>query len=235
MALGGRDRDGRSIGQLVSSITEDFSALIRGEIELAKAEMRESAQKAGAGAGLFAAAGLLAFFAFIFLLVAAAYGLVAAGLPVWAGFLIVALVLLIIAGILGFLGKRFFDRVKGPERAKAQQEATKRVLSSVPQRFKDATEKAANPAPTVSSVTPVAAPTTAASPKPTTPSPATAAGGTTTAKTTPTPAATTTDVAASTTPSADKPVADEATTTSAASGATESDSPTVRRGDDDER
>jgi Putative Actinobacterial Holin-X, holin superfamily III len=122
---------------------EDFSALIRGEIELAKAEMRESAKRAGAGAGLLAGAGFLAFFAFTFLLVAAAYGLVAAGLPMWAGFLIVALVLLLIAGILGAIGKVQFDKVKGPERAMAQKDATRKVIESVPQRFMDATEKSA--------------------------------------------------------------------------------------------
>jgi hypothetical protein len=163
MAFGGRDRDGRSIGQLVSSITEDFSALIRGEIELAKAEMRESAKRAGAGAGLLAGAGFLAFFAFVFLLVAAAYGLVAAGLPIWASFLIVALVLLLIAGILGAVGKKQLDKVKGPERAMAQKEATRKVITSVPQRFMDATEKsaAANSPSMPSTVVPSAVPTPA--------------------------------------------------------------------------
>jgi membrane protein implicated in regulation of membrane protease activity len=143
MAFAGRDRDRRSIGELVSSIMEDFSTLIRGEIELAKAEMREAAKQAGTGAGLLAGAAFLGFFSFTFLLVAAAYGLVAAGLPVWAGFLIVALVLLLIAAILGALGAKSLKQVKGPERAMAQKDATRKVIESVPQRFKDATEKSA--------------------------------------------------------------------------------------------
>lgn len=146
MAFAGRDRDRRSIGELVASIMDDFSTLIRGEIELAKAELRESAKQAGAGAGLLAGAGFLGFFAFTFLLVAAAYGLVAAGLPVWAGFLIVAVVLLLIAAILGGLGVMNLKKVKGPERAMAQKEATRRVIESVPQRFKDATRTSSAPA-----------------------------------------------------------------------------------------
>ena len=42
----------RSIGQLFASIMEDISSLIRGEIALAKAEVRKSAQMAARGAGL---------------------------------------------------------------------------------------------------------------------------------------------------------------------------------------
>ena len=182
MSLGGRDRDRQSIGQLVAVITEDLAALIRGEIDLAKAEVRESAAQAGRGAGLLAGAAFLAFFAFVFLLVAAAYGLVAAGLPVWAGFLIVAVVLLLIAVILGAVGKRHFDRVKGPERAKVQKEETRRVLSSVPQRFKDANERASKAETIVvtpPTPTPPAEPSTAPKPPATpasTPTPTAAAG-----------------------------------------------------------
>jgi uncharacterized membrane protein YqjE len=143
MAFGARDGDRRSLGDLVASITADISSLIRGEIALAKAEMRESAQQAARGAGLLVVAVVLVSLAGLFLLIAAAFGIAAAGLPTWAGFLIVAVVLILIAVVLGILGKQRFDRVKGPARAKEQREANRRVLSSVPQRFKDATEKAA--------------------------------------------------------------------------------------------
>jgi hypothetical protein len=141
MTFGAGDRDGRSLGTLITSITEDMSSLVRGEIALAKAEMKQSARNAGAGAGLLVAAALLVSTACFLLLFAAVYGLVAAGLPTWASFLIVAVVLILIAAILGFLGKKRFDQVKGPERAQEQREATRRVLSSVPQRFKEATER----------------------------------------------------------------------------------------------
>jgi hypothetical protein len=142
----GTPRDGnRSLGQIVSSITEDLSALIRGEIALAKAEIKQSAQEAATGAGLIFGAIFLSTIAFIFLLVALAYG-IATVLPVWAGFLIVALLLLIITGILGYIARGRFQKVKGPERAQKQSEATREELKAVPQKFKDATERASQTA-----------------------------------------------------------------------------------------
>jgi len=108
----------RTLGQLVADATRDISSIVHSEVALAKAEIAADAKKAGAGAGMFVAAGVLAFLALILLLIAAAYGLVAAGLPPWAAFLIVAVVLLVIGAILVLAGKHSFDNLKGkPERA----------------------------------------------------------------------------------------------------------------------
>src|SRR5215207_2319834 len=62
---GGRTESEASIGQLVAGIQRDLSTLVRGEIELAKAELRESAEQAGVGGALFAAAAFLAVLASI--------------------------------------------------------------------------------------------------------------------------------------------------------------------------
>jgi pimeloyl-ACP methyl ester carboxylesterase len=51
--------DEPSVGTLVQSAMADFSTLVRGEIELAKAEVGKSAKKAGIGVGAFGAAGVL--------------------------------------------------------------------------------------------------------------------------------------------------------------------------------
>jgi hypothetical protein len=108
----------RTLGQLVADATHDISSIMRSEVALAKAEIRADAKKAGAGAGMFATAGVLAFLALILLLISAAFGLVAAGLPPWAAFLIVAGVLLVICVILVLVGKHNFDNLRGkPERA----------------------------------------------------------------------------------------------------------------------
>lgn len=108
----------RSLGQLVADATKDISSIIHSEIALAKAEMSADAKKAGLGAGMFAAAGLIAFLALILLLISAAYALVAVGLAPWLAFLIVAGTLLLIGAILVFAGKRSFDKVHGkPARA----------------------------------------------------------------------------------------------------------------------
>lgn len=112
------DETERTLGQLVADATHDLSSIIRSEITLAKAEIGADAKKAGAGAGLFAVAGLFAFLALILLLIAAAYGLVAAGLAPWLSFLIVACALLVIGVIMALLGKSKVSKIKGkPERA----------------------------------------------------------------------------------------------------------------------
>jgi hypothetical protein len=108
----------RTLGQLVADATHDISSIMRSELALAKAEIMADAKKAGLGAGMFTAAGILAFLALILLLIAAAYGLVAAGLAPWLAFLIVACVLLVIGAILVLVGKRSIDSLQGkPERA----------------------------------------------------------------------------------------------------------------------
>ncbi|MEO8517647.1 MAG: phage holin family protein [Dermatophilaceae bacterium] len=107
----------RTLGQLVADATHDISSIMRGEIALAKAEIGADAKRAGAGAAMFAVAGVFAFLALILLLIAAAYGLVAAGLAPWLSFLIVALVLLVVGAVLAFVAKGAVTRIKGkPER-----------------------------------------------------------------------------------------------------------------------
>ena len=124
--------DKQSLGTLVSGVTEDLSALVRGEIELLRTELRDTAKTAGRGSGLLIGAGVVAFLAVIFLLLTAAWGLVQAGLPTWAAFGIVTLVLIIIAVVLGLVGRNQLEQVKGPERSQASLEKTKAVLSRQP-------------------------------------------------------------------------------------------------------
>jgi len=107
----------RTLGQLVADATHDISSIMHNEIALAKAEIGADVKKAGAGGAMFAVAGVFAFLALILLLIAAAYGLVAAGLPPWLSFLIVGGVLLVVGTILALVGKRTVSKIKGkPER-----------------------------------------------------------------------------------------------------------------------
>ena len=71
----------------------------------------------------------LAALGFIFLLVTLAYVLVAIGLPVWAGFGIVVLLLFIAAVVLFALGRNRAKSIKGPERFKRELQRTKDALS----------------------------------------------------------------------------------------------------------
>jgi hypothetical protein len=119
-----------SLSALVNSAIADGQTLVKQQIELAKSEMSYSAKQAAATSGMFVGAGVLGFLAFIFILVAGAYGIVAAGLPEWAGFLIVAGTLLLIAAILGVVGRSRAKKVGPPERAIAQAQQTKEALAA---------------------------------------------------------------------------------------------------------
>jgi Flp pilus assembly protein TadB len=103
----------RTLGQLVAQATEDVSSIVRSELDLAKAELKADALKAGTGAGMFGVAGLLALYALGLLFFAAVYGIVAAGLSPWLAFLIIGVVLLIICGFLALLGKAALSKVQG--------------------------------------------------------------------------------------------------------------------------
>jgi len=121
-----------TLGSLVATITRELSLLIRGEIDLAKAELRESARNGATGGGLIAAAGVLLAMVGLLLTWAAVYGLTAGtGLPLWASFLIVAVVYLLVAALLAFLGSRALKKAKGPEQAVVEMQRTKEILQGV--------------------------------------------------------------------------------------------------------
>src|ERR1700712_32465 len=101
-----------SLGDLLGEVTRDLSTLMRQEIELAKAELKQSATQAGKGAGMFAGAGYAAHLTILFLSVAAWWGL---GYLIGNGWsaLIVAAVWAIIGLILFLVGRGELKKVKG--------------------------------------------------------------------------------------------------------------------------
>jgi uncharacterized membrane protein YqjE len=123
-----------SIGQLVSQASESLSTIIRGEIELAKLELRSSVKNAGVGAGMFAAAAVLLVFSLTFGLIALAEGLIAIGLYRWLGYLAVFILLLLIIGALVFLGVKKVKRVKAPQRTIATGKDTVAYLKDHPKQ-----------------------------------------------------------------------------------------------------
>jgi hypothetical protein len=118
----------RTLGQLVADASKDVSEIVRAEVALAKAELAVSAKNGAAAGGMFGAAGYLAFLASILLAIAAAYGLVSAGLRPWAAFLVLAVALLIVAGILALIGRGRIKRVGPPKRAIS---STRETLAAV--------------------------------------------------------------------------------------------------------
>lgn len=121
------------VSDLVKNITDDVKVLVRGEMELAKAELSSSAKNAGVGAGLFGAAGYLALNALSLLFLAGALA-IALWIDSWPlGFVIMAGALLLIAGILALIGKSRVSKVKAPEQsiaeAKASADALKQAIA----------------------------------------------------------------------------------------------------------
>ena len=93
------------IGALVHRLSEQIPELVRSELRLAQAELTEKGKKAGIGIGMFSAAGLLAFFGVATLITTAILAL-ALVLPAWLAALIVALVILAVAGGVAMAGKK---------------------------------------------------------------------------------------------------------------------------------
>ena len=124
--------DEPSLGALVSEATESLSTIIRGELELAKLELRASVKNAGVGVALFAAAGVLLAFSLTFGLIALAEGLIAAGLWRWLGYLVVFAFLLVLIAAFVFVGIKLVKRVKAPERTISTGRETVDYLKSHP-------------------------------------------------------------------------------------------------------
>lgn len=107
----------RTVGQLVADASADLSLLVNREIQLAKTEVTRGLKLGGQGAGFLAGAGFLGLLGLIFLFHTLAHVL-DLFLPLWAGYLIVTVLLLLVAGILGLLGIRKVKKAKPvPEKA----------------------------------------------------------------------------------------------------------------------
>jgi tetrahydromethanopterin S-methyltransferase subunit C len=98
-----RDRKPRSLFGLVGDVPKLVKELVTGELNLLKAEMLTKAKIFGLAAGLLVGALVIVLYAIGVLLTAAVMGL-ATVMPAWLAALVIAVVMLIIAGILGLLG-----------------------------------------------------------------------------------------------------------------------------------
>ena len=102
----------RSLGELISEVTGDLSTLMRQELELAKAEVQQSASRAGKGAGMLGGAAIAGYFVLLFLSIALWWALGAAtGLGSSA--VIVAVIWGIIAAVLYTMGRSSLKSVRG--------------------------------------------------------------------------------------------------------------------------
>jgi hypothetical protein len=94
-----------SIGQVISDISDDLSRLFRQEVELAKAELRQEATKAGKAAGMLGGAGFAGYMVALLLTLAVMFGLGNVMDLGWAA-LIVAVVWAAVGAVLFANGRR---------------------------------------------------------------------------------------------------------------------------------
>jgi uncharacterized membrane protein YqjE len=117
-----------SLGSLVSSLSAQIPELIRTEMRLAQAEVAEKGKRAGIGIGMFSAAGLLGFLG-LSVLVAFFVLLLDLWMPAWAAALLVAVVLLAVAGIAAMLGKKKVAEAAPPKPERAIENLKKDVAA----------------------------------------------------------------------------------------------------------
>lgn len=96
----------QSIADLLRNTFQDAQDLIRGEVALAKAELRQEATRLRGGAMALAAAAVAAIVALTFLLTAVAWAIPAmTGWAAWTGFAIVGAVALLAAIVCAVIGR----------------------------------------------------------------------------------------------------------------------------------
>ncbi|MEU1811380.1 phage holin family protein [Micromonospora aurantiaca (nom. illeg.)] len=103
---------GSSLGDLMRQVTTDLSTLMRQEVELAKAEIRQEGKKAGKAARLFGGAGFGGYMVALFVSIAIWQFLdnvMDSGLAA----LIVAVIWAAAAAVLYSMGKKNAERIRG--------------------------------------------------------------------------------------------------------------------------
>ncbi|MGY6026240.1 phage holin family protein [Streptomyces spinosirectus] len=114
------------VGELVQRASQQLTELVRGELRLAQAEMKEKGKRYGKGGGLFGGAGLVGFL-MLEALVATAIAAIAVALPVWAAALIVTAALGVVAAVMTLTGKKEVSQAAPP----APQQTVENVKADV--------------------------------------------------------------------------------------------------------
>jgi uncharacterized membrane protein YqjE len=116
----------QSVAELVKSLSQETSRLVRDEIKLATLELKEKGKHAGVGIGMFGAAGVVALFG-AGALMASVIMVLALAMDAWAAALIVAGTLFAVATILALTGKRQVAQAVPP----APEEAMDSIKSDI--------------------------------------------------------------------------------------------------------
>jgi putative superfamily III holin-X len=130
----GRDVGRASVGELIGEVTRDMSTLMRQELALAKAEVKEEAVKAARAGGMLGAAGFAGYMVLLFASIAVWWGLAEVMAAGWAA-LVVTAIWAVIGAVLFAVGRQRMREVNPkPER-------TVETVSEVPGTLKGAVRR----------------------------------------------------------------------------------------------
>ncbi|OZV77014.1 hypothetical protein CA850_24925 [Micromonospora echinospora] len=111
------DKAQQSIGELLADASRDLSTLLRQEVQLAKAELRQEARTAGAVVAMVAAAAIAALLTLLFLSHALWWGLSNVMDQGWAA-LIVAVLWAVVGGVLAARARKQLSAIRTLPRTK---------------------------------------------------------------------------------------------------------------------
>jgi Putative Actinobacterial Holin-X, holin superfamily III len=124
--------DLRTISTLVGDALSQFAKLFQNEVDLAKAELGEKAQKMGAALGFIAGAAVLVIPGLVMALFALAAALIAAGWSQPVSYLLSAVLAFVIAGVLFGIGmNRLNARNLTPHETMRQLEKDKNTVKGM--------------------------------------------------------------------------------------------------------
>jgi uncharacterized membrane protein YqjE len=92
------------LGTVVGEIVADLQDIVRGEVQLAKTELKEDATSAGRGIGFIAGGAIVLLVGFTFLMLGVTY-LLNKAMQMWIAAGIVGIVLLIVGALVAMAGK----------------------------------------------------------------------------------------------------------------------------------
>lgn len=137
--------DQSDIAEVIKNIQADVTTIVRGELELAKAELMPQAKAAGIGAGMFTVAAVVGLTGLTVLLLGLTFWL-SLGFQVWFqlellaalawGFAVMAVLFFLVAGVVALLGKNQL-KFTGAARTAASTEATVAAVKAAVEKGKD--------------------------------------------------------------------------------------------------
>jgi uncharacterized membrane protein YqjE len=138
--------DQSDIAEVIKSIQADVTTIVRGELELAKAELMPQAKAAGVGIGLFSGAAVVGFTGLTVLLLGLAFWL-SFGFQTWFhldilpalawGFAVIAVLFFLAAGALALIGKNRLRFTGAPETVAGAEATVAAVKGAVDHGLED--------------------------------------------------------------------------------------------------